>query len=140
MQNAKQRFALKLRDSMQARGYEARPAVLEREFNTRFWGKPMSLHGVRLWLLGRTMPNHKKLAVLADWLQVPLEEFIRAPQPAREVREPKSAWSPGLGYEDKEMFTLYLRLPVPKRRLAREVILAIARAHEAEEAERAAGS
>jgi hypothetical protein len=29
---------------------------------------------------------------------------------------------------------------VPKRRLARDVILAIARAHEAEEAERAAGS
>ena len=46
----------------------------------------------------------------------------------------------GLGYEDNELFKIYLRLPVPKRRLARDVILAIARAHEAEEAERAAGS
>ncbi|MBA4002603.1 MAG: DNA-binding protein, partial [Delftia sp.] len=38
MQDAKQRFAQKLRDSMQAQGYEARPAVLEHEFNSRFWG------------------------------------------------------------------------------------------------------
>ncbi|AOV03319.1 MULTISPECIES: hypothetical protein [Delftia] len=140
MQDAKQRFAQKLRDSLEARGYEAKPSVLEREFNTRFWGKPMSQHGVRLWLLGKTMPNTKKLAALADWLQVPLEEFLRAPQPAREVREPKGSWSAGLGYEDNELFKIYLRLPVPKRRLARDVILAIARAHEAEEAERAAGS
>ncbi|WP_454725427.1 XRE family transcriptional regulator [Delftia acidovorans] len=140
MQDAKQRFAQKLRDSMQAQGYEARPAVLEHEFNSRFWGKPMSQHGVRLWLLGKTMPNAKKLAALADWLQVPLEEFLRSPQQVREVREPKSAWSAGLGYEDSELFKIYLRLPVPKRRLARDVILAIARAHDAEEAERAAGS
>ena len=33
---------------------------------------------MRLWLLGKTMPNTKKLAALADWLQVPLEEFLRA--------------------------------------------------------------
>ena len=100
----------------------------------------MSQHGVRLWLVGKTMPNAKKLAALADWLQVPLEEFLRSPQQVREVREPKSAWSAGLGYEDNELFKIYLRLPVPKRRLARDVILAIARAHDAEEAERAAGS
>ena len=74
------------------------------------------------------------------WLQVPLEEFLRSPQQVREVREPRSSWSAGLGYEDNELFKIYLRLPVPKRRLARDVILAIARAHEAEEAERAAGS
>ena len=32
---------------MAAAGYEAKPAVLEREFNMRHWGKPMTLHGVR---------------------------------------------------------------------------------------------
>src|SRR5258708_23038533 len=111
MQDAKQRFAQKLRDSMQAQGYEARPAVLEHEFNSRFWGKPMSQHGVRLWLVGKTMPNAKKLAALADWLQVPLEEFLRSPQQVREVREPKSAWSAGLGYERSEEHTSELQSP-----------------------------
>jgi hypothetical protein len=43
-----------------------------------------------------------------------------------------------VGYQDRELFDIYLRLPVPKRRLARDVILAIARAHEAEQAEAAA--
>lgn len=125
---------------MQAPGWEARPAVPEHEFNSRFWGKPMSRHGVRLGLVGKTMPNARKIAALADWLQVPLEAFLRLPQQVREVREPKSTWSAGLDYEDNELFKIYLRLPVPKRRLARDVILAIARAHDAEEAERAAGS
>ena len=47
MQDAKQRFAQKLRNAMLAAGYEAKPSVLEREFNIRHWGKPMTLHGVR---------------------------------------------------------------------------------------------
>src|SRR5258708_26971269 len=38
--------------------------------------------------------------------QVPLEEFLRSPQQVREVREPKSAWSAGLGYEDNELFKI----------------------------------
>ena len=60
MQDAKKQFAAQLREAMQAAGYEPKPVVLEREFNTRHWGKPMSLHGVRLWLLGETMPDFKK--------------------------------------------------------------------------------
>ncbi len=58
------------------------------------------------------------------------------------VQEKQPQWHAGLGYQDRELFDLYLRLPVPKRRLVRDVILAIARAHAhaAEEAERNAHS
>lgn len=121
---------------MAAAGYEPKPAVLEREFNTRHWGKPMTLHGVRRWLLGETMPDYKKLQTLAEWLGVPVQELGYGEPGIREVRERQATWHAGMGYQDRELFDLYLRLPVPKRRLAREVILAIARAHEAEEAER----
>lgn len=142
MDNAKQEFAQRLRDAMAAAGYEPRAAVLEREFNTRHWGKPMTLHGVRRWLVGETLPDHKKLATLAEWLQIPVQQLgwgggVTAAPQARERRAP---WHTALGYQDRELFELYLRLPVPKRRLAREVILAIAKAHAAEEAERAAGT
>ncbi|MEQ6434755.1 XRE family transcriptional regulator [Comamonas sp. w2-DMI] len=140
MQNAKQRFAQKLREAMEAAGYEAKPSVLEREFNSRYWGKPMTLHGVRRWLLGETVPGHRKLATLAEWLQVPAHELAWDPAEVPRTREQPAPWSVSLGYEDRELFDLYLRLPVPKRRLARDVILAIARAHAAEEAERAAQS
>jgi transcriptional regulator with XRE-family HTH domain len=138
MQDAKQRFAQKLREAMEAAGYEAKPSVLEREFNSRHWGKPMTLHGVRRWLLGETVPSHEKLGTLAEWLQVPAHELAWDSVQAPQAREQPAPWSVSLGYEDRELFNLYLRLPVPKRRLARDVILAIARAHAAEEAERAA--
>jgi hypothetical protein len=36
MQDAKQRFAQKLRDSMEAQGYEDRPPVQDDEYNTLF--------------------------------------------------------------------------------------------------------
>ncbi len=32
---------------MRKAGHEPRPAVLEREFNQRYWGKAVTLHGVR---------------------------------------------------------------------------------------------
>lgn len=38
MENAKAEFAKRLIAAMQVAGYEARPAVLEREFNQRYWG------------------------------------------------------------------------------------------------------
>ena len=140
MQKDKHEFAERLRAAMLRAGYEARPSVLEREFNTRHWGKPMTLHGVRRWLLGETMPSPKKLMTLAQWLQVPLQELAWGEDVSHRVQERPAPWHPGLGYEDRELFDIYLKLPVPKRRLAREMILAIARAHEAEEAERAAHS
>ena len=138
MQDAKKRFAQQLRQAMAAAGYEAKPAVLEREFNMRHWGKPMTLHGVRRWLLGETLPDHRKLATLADWLGVPVQALVYGSTDKHAVRERQPQWHTGVGYQDRELFDIYLRLPVPKRRLARDEILAIARAHEAEQAEAAA--
>jgi hypothetical protein len=138
MQDAKTQFAQRLRAAMMAAGYEPKPAVLEREFNTRHWGKPMTLHGVRRWLLGETLPDHRKLTTLADWLRVPVQALDYGSTDKHAVRERQPQWHTGVGYQDRELFDIYLRLPVPKRRLARDVILAIARAHEAEQAEAAA--
>ncbi|WP_406623396.1 XRE family transcriptional regulator [Acidovorax sp. SDU_ACID1] len=135
MQDAKTQFAQRLRAAMVAAGYEPKPAVLEREFNTRHWGKPMTLHGVRRWLLGETLPDHRKLTTLADWLGVPVQALVYGSTDKHAVRERQPQWHTGVGYQDRELFDIYLRLPVPKRRLARDVILAIARAHEAEQAE-----
>ena len=135
MQDAKKQFAQRLREAMVAAGYDPKPSVLEREFNTRHWGKPMTLHGVRRWLLGETIPDHKKLSTLADWLHIPLQQLGYGEGETHQVRERQPLWHIGLGYPDRELFEIYLRLPVPKRRLARDVILAIARAHAAEEAE-----
>ena len=129
MEKTKAEFAQRLRDAMQARGFEPRPAVLEREFNTRHWGKPMTLHGVRRWLQGETLPSQDKLLTLAKWLEVsPSELRFGEAAPAR-VEQRQARWDAGIGYQDRDIFEAFLKLPVPQRRLIREVILTFARVY-----------
>lgn len=47
-----------------------RPIVLEREFNTRYWGQSITVQAVRRWLRGEAIPSQEKLQVLADWLKI----------------------------------------------------------------------
>ena len=114
---------------MAAAGYEPKPAVLEREFNTRYWGKPMSLHGVRRWLRGETLPTHDKLLVLAEWLAVPPQQLNYGDEIQRKVEQRRARWDSGIGYQDRDIFEAFLKLPVPQRKLIREVILTFAKVH-----------
>lgn len=132
MENAKLQFAERLRDAMTAAGYEAKPAVLEREFNTRYWGKPMTLHGVRRWLRGETLPSQEKLLVLAEWLGVPPQQLRFGSEVAQRVQQRRARWGSGVGYQDRDIFEAFLKLPVPQRRLIREVILTFAKVHTTE--------
>jgi transcriptional regulator with XRE-family HTH domain len=122
-------FAKRLSDAMVAAGHEAKPAVLEREFNTRHWGKPMTLHGVRRWLRGETLPSQDKLRTLAEWLKVSPQDLQYGQ--AHRVESPHPRWDAGVGYQDREIFEAFLRLPVPQRKVVREVILAFAQAQAA---------
>ncbi len=130
MQDAKQHFAQQLRQAMLAAGYAARPAVLEREFNTRHWGKPMSLHGVRRWLQGETMPDFKKLETLSKWLGVSVQQLGYGAESLSKVEKRRAHWDSGIGYQDRDVFEAFLKLPVPQRKLIREVILTFAKVHD----------
>ena len=130
MENAKNMFANRLRDAMKAAGYEPKPAVLEREFNTRYWGKPMTLHGVRRWLRSETLPTHEKLLVLAEWLGVPPQQLNFGDEIQRKVEQRRSRWDSGIGYQDRDIFEAFLKLPIPQRKLIREVILTFAKVHQ----------
>jgi transcriptional regulator with XRE-family HTH domain len=129
MENAKAQFAERLRAAMEAAGYEAKPAVLEREFNTRYWGRAMTLHGVRRWLRGETLPSQEKLLVLAEWLGVPPQQLRFGSEVAQRVLQRRARWDSGVGYQDRDIFEAFLKLPVPQRRLIREVILTFAKVH-----------
>ena len=131
MDDAKRQFANQLREAMVAAGYEPKPAVLEREFNTRHWGKPMSLHGVRLWLRGETMPDFRKMETLSTWLGVSVQQLSYGGPTGRTVEQRRARWDSGIGYQDRDIFEAFLKLPVPQRRLIREVILTFAKVHAA---------
>lgn len=135
MENAKAQFAQRLREAMSALGYDPRPAVLEREFNLRYWGKAMTLHGVRRWLRGETLPSQDKLLVLAEWLQVPPQQLRFGAEIEMRVRERRARLETALDYQDREVIEAYLRIPQPQRKALREVIIAVARAYPAESGE-----
>lgn len=63
-------FALRLREALAQRGKKPSPTALEREFNLRYRGQPISMHAARKWLRGMTVPTQDKLEVLARWLNV----------------------------------------------------------------------
>lgn len=45
------------------------------------------------------------------------------------IRARRKRWDEGVGYQEREIFELFLKLPVPQRKLAREVIVALAKAN-----------
>ena len=129
MTNEKIRFAQRLIEAMQAQGYDPEPAILEREFNLRYFGEPVTLQGVRKWLIGTSIPSADKLLTLAKWLDVPPEElaFNKDMQKALEQREIN--WQEEIGYKDKEIFEAFIALPTPQKKIVREVIVAFAKAY-----------
>lgn len=125
----KAEFAQRLRDAMERAGYPVRPVVLEREFNTRYWGRSVTLQGVRRWLRGEAIPSQDKLQVLSDWLGVAPEVLRFGDRVRQSVQERRQRWDEGMGYAERETLEAFLSLPAPQRKVVREVILTFARAH-----------
>lgn len=122
-------FADRLRAAMIGAGLEPKAAVLERGFNQHFYGEPMTLHGVARWLKGQTVPPYTKVAALAKWLKVPVESLYGAGG-RHTAEEARPKFGPEIGYQERELFEAFLKLPAPQRRMVREIILAFAKSVE----------
>ena len=129
MNKTKQNFALRLSEAMLAKGFEAKPAVLERQFNLHYVGKPMTLHGVRRWLKGETLPAQDKLISLAEWLRIPPDELRYGAEIKAEIQQARKNWDDAIGYQERETFEAFLSLPAPQKKVVREVILAFTKAY-----------
>lgn len=122
-------FAERLRAAMIGAGLEPKAAVLERGFNQHFYGEPMTLHGVARWLRGEAIPHPKKLVALAKWLKVPVENLYGAGG-RHTAEEPRPKFGPEIGYQERELFEAFLKLPAPQRRMIRDIIVAFTKAAE----------
>jgi hypothetical protein len=131
--SSKAAFAERLKAAMTAAGYAPRPAVLEREFNERHWGRAMTLHGVRRWLLGETLPTHDKLVTLAKWLGMQPHVLLFGEDAVRRggSRRSSAGKLPELPIpaEERETIEAYLRLPDAPRRTVRDVIHSLDKTH-----------
>ena len=78
-------FQQRLAKALQFAGYpHDSPTQLAREFNSRFAGRPVTIHAARKWLVGESIPTQDKLRILAHWLGVTAEwlRFGDTEQPA----------------------------------------------------------
>ena len=103
----------------------ASPTIVANEFNLRYWGRSITPHTARNWLLGKSIPTQDKLRVLADWLQVSPDE-LRFGQSGGAIRAAEATADPAsLSMADREMVSRYLGLDVNDRKTVREVVTAL---------------
>ncbi len=126
MSDAKRQFADRLRAAMDKAGYPPKPALLEREFNLRWYGRPMTLHGVRRWLLGEAIPGQEKIVTLAEWLGISPQILRYGAEVEQRIEERAARWEEAIRYQERDVIKAYLSLPQPQRKAVREIILALA--------------
>ena len=91
----------------------------------------MTLHGVRKWLIGASIPPHDKIITLATWLKMPPEDLTFGLEIKQKVAQENKRWIEDIGFQEREVFEAFLNLPAPQRKIVREVILAFAKAYTA---------
>jgi hypothetical protein len=118
-------FAERLRRSLDGCGVRQSPTLVANEFNLRFWGRSITPHTARNWLLGKAIPTQDKLRVLVDWLQVNPDE-LRFGRPGGTVMAAEASTDPAsLSMADREMLSRYRGLDVNDRKTVREVVTAL---------------
>ena len=127
--NEKLDFAERLRNAMINAGYEPRPSVLEKGFNTRYWGRSVTVQAVTRWLRGEAIPSQEKLQVLAEWLKVEPHALRFGAEAAESIRAKRQQWEEGLDFQEREAIERYLNLPAPQRKIVREVIETFSKAY-----------
>ena len=68
--NEQQKFSARLVQALEGAGIRPKQTAVWRMFNQRHPGPPVTIHAVRKWLTGESIPAQDKLQTLADWLSV----------------------------------------------------------------------
>jgi transcriptional regulator with XRE-family HTH domain len=100
--------------------------VLGKRFKSRYWGRSVTFQAVSRWLSGQSIPAQEKLTVLAELLKVEPHALRYGAQAAKKVRDQKARWEQAINYQERETFEAFLSLSAAPKKVAREVILALA--------------
>lgn len=122
-------FAERLQRAMVAAGLEPRPGVLLSLFNAHYWGRSVTFQAVSRWMRGQSIPGQDKLLVLAEVLKVEPEVLRFGEGIRKSLQERKQRWDEGIGYQERETFDAFLKLPAAQRKVVREVILTFAKVY-----------
>src|SRR5690349_14693760 len=107
MKDEKAEFAARLRAALKDAGIEPRAAVLERRFNSRYEGTPVSTQATSQWLNGKVIPRQDKMRVLAALVGMDPHVLQYG---GRRVAEAKTAWAAAMSAQDRAMVDAFLHL------------------------------
>jgi len=125
MGNEHEKFSQRLAHAMQQAGYEPRPSVLFRLFNTNYRGRSVTAQTTSRWLSGQAIPAQDKLQVIADLLGME-PHILRFGTSARSrVAEPRPLWPAGVGGRERQVIDTFLQLPPKKRELVGDLVKAL---------------
>jgi transcriptional regulator with XRE-family HTH domain len=130
MSNASQpieaaQFADRLRLALKGVGVRPSPTLVANEFNLRYWGKSITPHTARNWLLGKSIPMQDKLRVLAEWLHVSADELRYGSLVTAPKRQDGDTDLSMPNMQDRAMWTSYLTLPTADRKTVCDVVAAL---------------
>lgn len=124
----KAEFGTWLCKALEEHGVPLRPSVLEREFNRRYWGRPVTLQAVRRWMRGEAIPAQDKLQVLAEWLKIEPQVLRFGEGAVQAVQSARQRWEI-LDYTERETLDAFLSLPAEQRKIVQQVIRAFSIAY-----------
>lgn len=124
MKDEKAEFATRLRMALQAANIEPSAAVVEKRFNSRYPGAPVTAQAISQWLNGKVIPRQDKIRVLAAL--VGIDPHVLQYGGRSRVGEGRAEWAEGIAAQDRAMVDAYLHLSPAQRKLVRELVSALA--------------
>ena len=126
MNDERQEFSCRLAEAMRKAGYDPRPNVLMKAFNSRYAGASVSEMSASRWLAGKAIPNQDKLQVLAGLFGVE-PQVLRFGHGGRSSRgaEERASWPAGVGSRERQVINAFLALPPKRRELVGELVAAL---------------
>lgn len=119
-------FSERLRLALQGVGVRPSPTLVANEFNLRYWGKSITSHTARNWLLGKSIPTQDKLRVLADWLHVSPDELRYGTLAPTFKAQDSGTDMTVLNMQDRDMLARYMTLSLQERKTVCDVVAALA--------------
>lgn len=124
MNDERQDFAQRLTEAMRKAGYEPRPGVLHKVFNSRYGGVSVTPMTTSRWLNGKAIPEQDKLQVLADLFGVEPQVLRYGKSRKGGVSESRLPWSTA-GVRERQVIDAFLALPPKRRELVGELVEAL---------------
>jgi len=124
MEDEKAAFASRLRAALRSSGIDASAAVLEKRFNSRYTGAPVTAQAISGWLTGRYLPKQDKMRVLAELVGID-PHILQYGGGRGRIAEPKTEWSVAVGVRERRIIDAFLALPPKRRELVGELVAAL---------------